>query len=413
MCDWFLVDWQSFDGRLELLYKRPTTIQRIRAQRPVWYVVHFPVQSPLPLIKEIVFNERLLCKQHDFGSAVNKVLTEIRLQHILYTGLANQVVAPEHQHQIDIDGSDALDADDDDAVERPDSVPQSPVAALDASSGVNVKALAKQPAAAVECGRADRRFPKSPLYRGGHSIQRGSWPWIAAIYTVKPTGMVFTCAGNLISERIVVTAAHCFRASAGDRLLAVSEVLIALGRHDMVNWMETGSRLEEVAAIVLHPDFHKTRESLDADIAVARLRRPIVYNAYIRPICLWQGGNDLADVVGSIGTVVGWGSDGHGQTVTQTPRSINIPIVSEGDCLRSSAIFGFITSDRSFCAGRKDGFGPCHGDSGSALAILRNGRMMLRGIVSAALAGPMATCDLSNYVLFTDVSKFVEWIRTF
>lgn len=263
----------------------------------------------------------------------------------------------------------------------------------------------------MECGRADERFSQSPLHFGGLTIQRGSWPWIAAIYTVKPTGMAFMCAGNLVTKSLVVTAAHCVRSDT--RQLAVSEVLIALGRHDMVNWMETGSRLEEVAEIIVHPDYRKTSTSFDADIAVARLRRPIEYSEYIRPICLWRGRNELTDVVGTIGTVVGWGSDGHGQTVTKTPRSINIPIVSEGDCLRSSATFGIITSNRSFCAGRKDGFGPCHGDSGSGLAVLRDGRMMLRGIVSAALAGPMSTCDLSNYVLFTDASKFVEWIESF
>lgn len=190
-------------------------------------------------------------------------------------------------------------------------------------------------------------------------------------------------------------------------------MLVALGKYDMAKWIEDGAKLLEVSALTVHDDYRKSPSSFDADVSVITLRRAVEFTEYIRPICLWEGATRLDDVVDSIGTVVGWGSDGQGQTVTQTPRSINIPIVSEVDCLRSSATFGAITASRSFCAGRKDGFGPCHGDSGSGLAILRGGQMVLRGIVSAALSGPMSSCDLSNYVVFTDVAKFVPWIRTF
>lgn len=94
---------QTFDGRLELFYNRPTTIQHIRARRPIWYVVHFPVQSPLPQLKEIVFNQRVLCKPADFAG-VNKFVTEYRLHHILYTGLANHVYAPLDEPTLDNDG---------------------------------------------------------------------------------------------------------------------------------------------------------------------------------------------------------------------------------------------------------------------------------------------------------------------
>lgn len=188
---------------------------------------------------------------------------------------------------------------------------------------------------------------------------------------------------------------------------------MSLGKYDMTKWIEDGAELMEVAEIIIHEDYKKFRKSFDADLSIILLRRPIEYTEFIRPICLWEGSNRLSQVVDSIGTVVGWGSDGRGQTVTPTPRSINIPIVSEVDCLRSSSTFGEITAARSFCAGRKDGFGPCHGDSGSGLALLRGGQMVLRGIVSAALSGPMSSCDLSNYVVFTDVSKFVPWIRSF
>lgn len=188
------------------------------------------------------------------------------------------------------------------------------------------------------------------------------------------------------------------------------EVLLLLGRHDVTNWTEYGSEQSEVSKIVIHPDYRKTSLiSVDADIAVVWLKNSVEFGEFIRPICLSMS-SDNAIAYGSEGIVVGWGSDGHEQTVTQTPRSITLPIVSEAECLQSSSTFQGITSRRTFCAGRKDGYGPCHGDSGSGMAILIKDRWTLTGIVSAALAGPANICDLSNYVVFTDVSKYHHWI---
>ncbi len=49
------------------------------------------------------------------------------------------------------------------------------------------------------------------------------------------------------------------------------------------------------------------------------------------------------------------------------------------------------------------------GDSGSGLVLERNETWALVGIVSAG-ATRSGTCDLPNYVLYTDVSKYYEWI---
>lgn len=380
--------------RLELFYNRTTTINKIRAHLPIRYVIHFPVHYSLPLIMKIAFNQRVLCEPMagHFG-----LTTEIALHHRLYTGLGTN-----NFKAVMVDTMKSLDHTD---IGNNGGKLQRMISKHNINSSKN----------SFECGRADKRFQKSPLNAGGRNIQHGSWPWIAAMFTVEEIRTVYTCAGSLVSDRVIVTAAHCFRP--GSKVLNPGEVLMALGLHYIDNMsMGDGTELVDVAEIVLHPDYRKMSDkSSDADIAVARLRRAVEFNEYIRPICLWPDveATDLTDVVGKMATIVGWGGDGEGQKVTQTPGSINVPIVSDGDCLRSNVAFGVITSNRTLCAGRRDGSGPCHGDSGSGLAMLRDGRMVLRGIVSTALADPINSCDLSNYVVFTDASKFVEWIRTF
>lgn len=193
-----------------------------------------------------------------------------------------------------------------------------------------------------------------------------------------------------------------------------SEVIIYLGRYNIMKWMEEGSQVREVESIIVHSEYMKNETSFDADVSIVILKSRVQYSQYIRPICLWDGSNNINDIVGASGTVVGWGRDGNGNIVSAEPQKISIPIVSEAACLRSSDTYRYITSKRTFCAGQKNGRGPCNGDSGSGMTIMRDNRWILRGIVSAALADPIKnTCNLGEYVVFTDAAKFVNWIRSY
>jgi secreted trypsin-like serine protease len=49
------------------------------------------------------------------------------------------------------------------------------------------------------------------------------------------------------------------------------------------------------------------------------------------------------------------------------------------------------------------------GDSGGGLVLEINSNWTLLGIVSAGLI-KHEVCDLTDYVLYTDVSKFYDWI---
>jgi secreted trypsin-like serine protease len=54
------------------------------------------------------------------------------------------------------------------------------------------------------------------------------------------------------------------------------------------------------------------------------------------------------------------------------------------------------------------------GDSGGGFIVKTNGKWYLRGIVSSSLINPDTyECDTSNFVVFTDVTKFTDWILQF
>lgn len=53
--------------------------------------------------------------------------------------------------------------------------------------------------------------------------------------------------------------------------------------------------------------------------------------------------------------------------------------------------------------------GPCKGDSGGGVYVRKDNKWTLVGITSASLFAEN-TCDLHNYVIFTDVGKHDEFI---
>jgi secreted trypsin-like serine protease len=222
----------------------------------------------------------------------------------------------------------------------------------------------------------------------------------------------FSCGGTLISKFTVITAAHCLYDGDLRRKLYPEEVVVSMGRYEIQQYFEADAITKTAERLMMHENFNYKSDSIkDADIAIVIMQDGTIFNRFIQPICLWTESSDLQRVVGLSGTVVGWGKDESGAESTPTPNWVEIPIVSEAVCLREDAVYNYITSNRTFCAGALNGSGPCTGDSGGGFVMQRNGYWVLRGIVSTSLADPLKGCNENKYVVFTDVTKYRHWIR--
>ncbi|KAF4523169.1 hypothetical protein B566_EDAN002427, partial [Ephemera danica] len=199
------------------------------------------------------------------------------------------------------------------------------------------------------CGVRDNSVP---LVMRGEATKPGDWPWLAAIFMRSRYNLgEFFCGGSLVSAKHVVTAAHCIR-SKGKNNKQAEDLVVHLGKHELLSAnMETG-HISGVSNIIIHPDWQKDgiARSRDADIAILELRNAVTFNEHVRPVCI--GGH----VVSSLpeGTVAGWGLDETLQ-ITSEPRSVRMPMVTQEDCRRSDNRFLNLTSDRTFCAGNKNG----------------------------------------------------------
>lgn len=157
-----------------------------------------------------------------------------------------------------------------------------------------------------------------------------------------------------------------------------------------------------------HPDWHPRIQSYDADIAILELDGHVHFNNFIQPICIAAPEFTPSSIV--LGLVIGFGKSEFSD-VENVARKINMPIHSYKTCAESSDHESLL-SHRAICGGYANGTGVCVGDSGSGLIVRHNGAYYLRGIVSASLHGDQFGCNVHAYSVFTDVTKFYDWIVT-
>ncbi|XP_044763414.1 serine proteinase stubble-like [Coccinella septempunctata] len=255
-----------------------------------------------------------------------------------------------------------------------------------------------------------------PLISYGQDTEPGQWPWHTALYHSKGIQLMYTCGGTLISTSHILTAAHCVTKPRTNRPINPQNILAYLGKY---NLRKFGSEIQdrEVGDIYIHPQYNYS--GYYNDIAILRLVEPVEITNYVRPVCLWDEHTDLNEVEGKLGTVVGWGFNENG-VLTTTLMQAQMPIVSLAKCIYSNRdFFSQFTSEKSFCAGFRNGTSVCNGDSGGGMVFPRRGTSgsntvwQIRGLVSVGVAFQgKIICDTSQYVVFTDVAKHLDWIQT-
>lgn len=222
----------------------------------------------------------------------------------------------------------------------------------------------------------------------------------------------FICGGSLVSRKIVVTAAHCILEKDSLTRRKAEDATFYLGRYNLTLKFERYSLSSKVSELILHPDWSSKGFRYDADVAIAVLIQTInLFNNYIQPICL-PTEPSYNDMIDRKGQVAGWGLTHFDNASTTWPMFTTLKVVSESDCLGSDHRFYFPTSHRTFCAGDViGGSGPCNGDSGGGFVLEKDSKWNLRGIISNALKDSDGACDTTKFAVFTDVSKFSDWIR--
>ncbi|NXP67297.1 THRB protein, partial [Chloropsis cyanopogon] len=202
----------------------------------------------------------------------------------------------------------------------------------------------------------------------GDDAEVGSAPWQVMLYKKSPQELL--CGASLISDRWILTAAHCLFYPPWDKNLTTNDILVRIGKHVRAKYEKNVEKIALLDKIILHPKYN-WKENMDRDIALMHLKRPITFSDYIHPVCL-----PTKEVVqrlmlaGYKGRVTGWGNlkETWGTNPSNLPtvlQQVNVPIVDQGTCKASTRVK---VTDNMFCAGyspdelkRGDA---CEGDSG-------------------------------------------------
>ncbi|XP_060878178.1 serine proteinase stubble-like isoform X2 [Metopolophium dirhodum] len=250
-----------------------------------------------------------------------------------------------------------------------------------------------------------------PLVTSGQSTKRGQWPWHVALYLIEGINLSYHCGGSLVSKNKVITAAHCVTHKLNDAVVNSTKLVVYLGKYHQLQYSdELGVQIKQVIRIKVYPSYNSS--SYFGDIAMLTLSSDAEFTNYVTPVCLWEErSDDLDDIVEKEGTVVGWGFD-ENNTPTEELKMAKMPVVSQQTCLWSyPQFYSEFTSDKTFCAGFRNGTSVCNGDSGGGMVFVRNHRWYLRGIVSLTVAKDgLRVCDTRHYVVFTDVAKYTDFI---
>ncbi|KAH8302042.1 hypothetical protein KR044_002003 [Drosophila immigrans] len=230
----------------------------------------------------------------------------------------------------------------------------------------------------------------------GETAARNQFPYQVGLLLYVNGGAAW-CGGSLISDRYVLTAAHCT-----DSL--TTGVDVYLGAWDRTNKKEDGQQIVfvENKNVVVHPKWDASL--LLNDISLIKLPVAIEFNANIQPVKLPVKSNTYNTYAGQQAIASGWGKTSDSAAgATDILQYISVPIMNNSGC---SPWFGGVVVDTNICIKTTGGTSTCNGDSGGPLVAAETGEL-----IGATSFGIALGCEVGWPGVFTRVTSYLDWIE--
>ena len=226
--------------------------------------------------------------------------------------------------------------------------------------------------------------PKSPMIVGGSALPNGKYPFMAYVKLYRNGKRSGFCAGSLIDQDSVLTAAHC--------LMNTTGAVVVVGRTDLRK-----NRGQEIGAS--RPFIHPRYLGNGYDAGVLKLRRPV---KGIKPIKLATAKQNYLERAGHILRAAGWGvMKQRPDILPKRMHEVSVPVVSDSRAKRAYQSQGPKYLPSLKVAAGKKGKSPCFGDSGGPL--FDSGSRTQVGITSH---GAVQKCGTARYpVVYTEVNN--------
>ena len=218
---------------------------------------------------------------------------------------------------------------------------------------------------------------------GGHEAKPGQFPYHVTVWV--KGDRVPSCGASILSERYVVTAAHCLDDGADQMFLQVGKI----ERSDPV----ADYYIEKT---IKHPDYWSDVNTARNDIGLMKTTEKIVFNALVKPIAI----RESPVKVGDNALVCGFGRVGSESASSKKLLYVSLNVISNKQCAKSQ--WGSVIRPVHMCTLQKVGVGICSGDSGGAVVVDNQ----LAGVVSFGEACAKGVPDVN-----TRVDQFLGWLK--
>uniref|UniRef100_UPI003AACEE47 ovochymase-2 n=1 Tax=Centroberyx gerrardi TaxID=166262 RepID=UPI003AACEE47 len=258
---------------------------------------------------------------------------------------------------------------------------------------------------------------------GGTEAAYGSHPWLVSLQN---KGSHF-CGGAILTDRWIMTAAHCFASMSKEFL---SGVRVVVGEFDRrVRDEEEQAFL--IKTVSVHEKYQRTLP-MSYDIALLELDQRILLGASVQPICLPLPSENFPPKTRCI--VGGWGRMKERGRVPAVLREVQLDLVEPARCkyvlqtIKTSLLNQGPDQPRPpmtvLCAGpERGGKDACQGDSGGPLvcpAGRGGGRWVAVGVTSWGKGCGRSWANNSSRPpsrrgspgIFTDIRLLLPWIKS-
>lgn len=248
------------------------------------------------------------------------------------------------------------------------------------------------------CYQYEQHEPPTFRVIGGSYTGINEYPWqVALVYNKK-----FFCGGSLISDRHILTAAHCVFGSFSKGL---DKLVVSLGDHDLSTKNESEHIVAKVKHVIWH--LHYNPHTTENDIALMELEEPVPFSYGVSAVKLPSDLDDMFEEANA--TVTGWGRySTRLKSTSHVLKEHSGPLMDTTKCLAAWDKFPGISArfPDHVCFDVTMGT-PCHGDSGGPLVVCTGVQCTQIGVVSFGF--PLCT-NVGLPAIFTRVSTYKGWI---
>ncbi|XP_017003409.2 brachyurin [Drosophila takahashii] len=229
---------------------------------------------------------------------------------------------------------------------------------------------------------------------GGELARANQFPYQVGLSIEEPNDLFSWCGGSLISDRYMLTAAHCV-----EKAVAITFYLGGVQRLAPRQLLQTNN-----PEVHFHPAWNC--QTLENDIALIRLPEEAILCDSIKPIRLpgISSSNSNYEYVPAVAS--GWGRlNDESAAISDSLRYVARFVESNEDCRYSYANI----RSTNICMDTTGGRSTCTGDSGGPL-IYNDPNLNTDVLIGITSYGKKSGCTKGYPSVFTRVTAYLDWI---